>query len=88
VAHRVWWDDLLARVVRRPVDARDQDTGGPLPGDAAPLADLVARIGPADGEPPFEPAPAQPARPDARWAALALALLVFEWWARRLRGAA
>jgi hypothetical protein len=94
-AHRAWWESLLVRVVPRRVTnplagagAGNAVPGDPLPGNAAPLADLVARLGPPVSAPVFA-SPAAPSSPlpDARWAAVALLALLAEWWLRRLRGA-
>lgn len=86
-AHRDWWRALVQRAAYAP-SLNSLARWSPLPGAAAPLADLVARVGvpreataeaEADGSVP-SPAPA--------WLFLVAAVaLLTEWWSRRLRGA-
>lgn len=84
--HRDWWRGLLHRTahvsVAAPVAAL------PLPGERAPYADLVARLGAPVEEPPAGIAADRTPSPPPPWlfAVAALALLA-EWWSRRLRGA-
>jgi hypothetical protein len=83
-AHREWWATQVAR-------ATGARFAGPEPpswfaGDAAPLADLVARLGPAAPAVPGTIRRAAPALPWPGWLALASAALVAEWWLRRTRG--
>lgn len=80
VAHREWWSRIIRAAAYAPV------ADGASPGeafDAAPLASLVDRLGPARslGE-------GLPSRPiDPRWLiALMVLLLLAEWASRRLRG--
>ncbi len=85
-AHRDWWRLLLQRA------AAGRDSARPVaqrwPGDAAPLADLVARIGPSsDSTGGAADAPPSSRPPDPRLLLLAAAALLSEWWSRRLRGA-
>jgi hypothetical protein len=89
-AHRDWWGVMLQRAAST-APARQSvlpSAAWAGPGDAAPLADLVARLGPADS------APRVPSSADVTTAGLpawlllaALVALVGEWWSRRLRGA-
>ena len=87
-AHRRWWSAVVASVAYRPavrLPARDS------PHDA-PLARMVARLGPGDSLPGEgattgrEEAPGS--RPEWWILAIGLAALVSEWASRRLRGAA
>jgi hypothetical protein len=87
-AHRDWWRVQLQRAAPAAVQPEGGPAPFPLPGDAAPLADLVARVGPANRAPVAEPAEDRtPAAPAAWLLLLALAALLGEWWSRRLRGA-
>lgn len=99
-AHRAWWRQALARVAPR---ADAGDLARRYPGDAAPYADLVARLGapsPGTGSGVTESMPGArdtlTTRTDAAprgvhpplWLLVAAALLLItEWWSRRLRGA-
>jgi len=89
-AHRDWWRVMLQRAAS---SAAAPPGGGqrgwhPLPGDAAPLADLVARVGPADSAPIGDPSAGLGTAGLPGWLLLvALVALVGEWWSRRLRGA-
>ena len=95
--HRAWWGSVLALAAGVPAAPGDS-LADAYPGDAAPYADLVARLGgPAPADRAGEPAavlarPAFAAWMDRLWAApgllfmiIALALLG-EWASRRLRG--
>jgi hypothetical protein len=76
-AHRAWWADLVAGVAYAP-SAADE------PGNPAPLASLVAALGPASPRPPAE----QPSVPRHPWLVAGVVLcLLLEWASRRLRGA-
>jgi hypothetical protein len=86
-AHRLWWSAVVASVAYRPAIRIPRPD---FPHDA-PLARMVARLGPgdtslreaaADGE--DEPG----SRPEWWILAIGLAALVSEWASRRLRGAA
>lgn len=85
-AHSEWWSTMLQRVAyARPVSVLER--WQPLPGDAAPLADFIARTGgPAELLSENEGPPAPSAPPPWLFVLAAAALLV-EWWSRRLRGA-
>jgi len=95
--HRAWWSSVLALAAGVPAAPSDS-LADAFPGDAAPYADLVARLGgpaPADRGGAAAPDVARPAFAawmDRLWAApgllfmiIALALLG-EWASRRLRG--
>jgi hypothetical protein len=100
-AHRDWWRVLLQRAAQVPlsqvplprvplsrVPLRRGDVAPPLPGDAAPLADLVARVGPAHGAPASDAVVDRARSAPPGWLlVVALAALLGEWWLRRLRGA-
>lgn len=86
--HRSWWAGIIGAVspdVARP--ARAVATVGP--GDAAPYADLVARIGapspPSGQRPAVTPRAPRGPSPALLFVVTALALLA-EWTSRRLRG--
>ena len=84
--HRDWWRELLHRSAR--VSLVSGTEPWPLPGDAAPYADLVVRLGaPSNvlaGSEAFTMTPAPP----SPWLFVVAALaLLAEWWSRRLRGA-
>ena len=95
--HRAWWSALVGAVAFVPAPpttpATSSNANGAraertlLPGDAAPYADLVARLG-LPSTATIEPA--LPSRAPARlwllYIAASVALLA-EWWLRRLRGA-
>lgn len=95
--HRAWWGSVLALAAGVPVAAADAQADA-YPGDVAPFADLVARL----GEPVAADSAGAPSRAFARSAfdalmdrlraapgllfmVIALALLG-EWASRRLRG--
>jgi len=97
-AHRDWWNTLVAAVAFAPPVPRATDAaaGGTIdravfwPGDDAPLADLVARIGVAESLPFSQTTP----QSVASWSfplwllfLLAAVALLSEWALRRLRGA-
>lgn len=86
-AHRLWWSAVVASVAYRPalrLPAPD------APHDA-PLARMVARLGPGDSVPDAGVAARGDDEPGSRpewWIlAIGLAALVSEWASRRLRGA-
>jgi hypothetical protein len=99
--HRAWWDGVV-RLVAVPGSV-GHGTSSPYPGDGAPWLDLVARLGPPAARvlPLAQPAAAS-APWVSRWVpwiraaagrqggvlyAMAAALLLLEWRARRRRGA-
>lgn len=89
-AHRRWWDALLAAAAFVPSDrAAAASVVGPWPGDAAPVADLVARLGPSVDSRVADDGRALPNRVPLwlLYVVSAIALLL-EWALRRLRGAA
>jgi len=87
-AHRLWWSAVVASVAYR---AAVRLPGQDSPHDA-PLARMVARLGPGDSLLGESAAPGGADEPGSRpewWIlALGLAALVSEWASRRLRGAA
>ncbi len=86
-AHRDWWRGLVQRAAFTSPES-PREAWAPYPGAAAPLADLVARLGPAA---PAAELPADmgalPAPPPPWLFAVAALALLGEWWSRRLRGA-
>ena len=94
--HRRWWSDLLALAAGLPDDrSATADGAGALPGDAAPYADLVARVGaPETVATPsvVDTVAAVATLPDRRRATPGLLFMVIgaallgEWASRRLRG--
>jgi hypothetical protein len=89
-AHREWWRVMLQRAASAAPELLATAPRGAWsgPGDAAPLADLVARVGPADSAPSLPPSTARTTAELPSWLLLlALVALVGEWWTRRLRGA-
>ena len=85
--HRRWWTGLLSDVAYAPRIPRSTNTGVTNGDDPAPVADLIARIGPAaTGN------RSAPERSSQDWMAvlfaLALLALIGEVASRRLRGAA
>lgn len=90
--HRRWWNELVSAVAFAPADNRSDGASttnvADWPGDAAPLADLVARLG---ARSPRVPPLAQPASGTVLplWLLFAItcAALVTEWGLRRQRGA-
>jgi len=87
-AHRDWWRVLLQRAAPSPPPPAVAASPSPLPGDVAPLADLVARVGPANATPEAEPERDRTVAAPPGWLLLvALLALLGEWWSRRLRGA-
>jgi hypothetical protein len=84
-AHRNWWSALVSTVAFAPI-ARDSRANA-RPGNAAPYADFVARL----GAPTAAPARAVVATTETPWDGILLVLAVFslvlEWASRRLRGA-
>ncbi|HEY4672333.1 MAG TPA: hypothetical protein VIG78_09725, partial [Gemmatimonadaceae bacterium] len=85
-AHREWWTDLLSKVVYAPSATRESATPITLGGDEAPLADLIASIGPAASGRSGSVSAATPKWAAALFMLLALALLT-EVTSRRSRGA-
>jgi hypothetical protein len=79
-AHREWWSRIVRSAAYAPLSNESLSTET---FDAAPLASLVDRLGPARAL-----AGDLPSRPiDHRWLiALMVLLLVAEWASRRLRG--
>jgi hypothetical protein len=87
-AHRTWWDALLAAAAFVPSE-RHTDVRDAWPGDAAPVADLVARLGPSTGERAHGEGPPLHTRVPLWLLYLVSAVaLLLEWAMRRLRGAA
>ncbi len=89
-AHREWWGDLAAAAAYRPeraAPAAPMDAGRPVT-DPAPLASLVAALGPAVAPPPASRAPLDPRTFVTPLFAALLTCLLGEWTSRRLRGAA
>jgi hypothetical protein len=95
--HRAWWGSVLALAAGVPAATGDS-LADAFPGDAAPYADLVARLGgPAEADRAGEPASVLARSAFAAWMdrlraapgllfmLIALALLG-EWASRRLRG--
>ena len=88
--HRRWWDGLVGAVAYAGAagDSTRVARQSRWPGDAAPVADLVARLGPAS----TNVAPSLATRPDlvpSAWLLYIIAVvsLLTEWALRRLRGA-
>ncbi len=106
-AHRAWWSGLVRAVAFAPTPVASAQSANVLsqptgsaehaprtalwPGDAAPYADLVARLGePVILRSRAEGAPVSPTRPGAlQWLlyAVAASALLAEWCLRRVRGA-
>jgi hypothetical protein len=85
-AHRLWWSAVVASVAYRP-SVRIPRPDSP---HDAPLARMVARLGPGDSllEVPASDESDEPkSRPEWWILAIGLAALVSEWASRRLRGA-
>ncbi len=91
-AHRRWWNALVSAVAFTPPSAAgDTSRAGPVanwPGDAAPLADLIARVGAreVEGVVAVETS-SRDGLPLWVLFAVAGAALVTEWALRRFRGA-
>ena len=99
--HRAWWSGVLA-LASRSLAVEGDSAADPYPGNAAPYADLVARVGgalPQGGVSSVTPAPARPAIDrrldrllDRRRDVPGLLFIVIafalllEWTSRRLRG--
>jgi hypothetical protein len=86
-AHRLWWSAVVASVSYRPAVR----IPGPDSPHDAPLARMVARLGPGEslpGGPSAEGSGDPNSRPEWWILAIGLAALVSEWASRRLRGAA
>ncbi len=88
-AHRTWWNALLAAAAFVPTDRVDSAALSPWPGDAAPVADLVARLGPSTDQRLAADRPALHTRVPL-WLLYVVSTfaLLLEWAVRRLRGAA
>ncbi|MCU0618177.1 MAG: hypothetical protein MUD17_13985 [Gemmatimonadaceae bacterium] len=85
-AHRAWWERQLIRAMG--AAATPDDPARWFGGEAAPLADLHARLGPPSPlEPPTTADTTPPARPSPWWLVVSVVALVTEWWLRRRRGA-
>lgn len=87
-AHRRWWTSVLATASAiAPANARAFTADSHLPGDAAPFADWIARVGPAHDA--NTTAPTRDGAPAPLWwlFAVATVALLVEWTSRRLRGA-
>ena len=88
--HRRWWDGLVGDVAYAAVtnDASRGEVDRHWPGDAAPVADLVARLGPPSTA-TSTPADARAGALPSPWLLFVIALvaLLAEWALRRLRGA-
>ena len=81
-AHRDWWTRIVASVAYAPRTGEGAATE-----DAAPLAELVAALGPAASR-DLPAIPTSPRNTDALLFALLSAALLTEWGSRRWRGAA
>lgn len=88
-AHRQWWSDIVSAVAFAPTssDASKGVSVATLPGNAAPYADIMARL----GKPVAMPAQNASLAVSRPWELLLLSVaalaLVLEWGSRRLRGA-
>jgi hypothetical protein len=82
-AHRAWWSALVSSVAYRATARLPRDGVG----DAAPLAALVHRIGPASADAPVVPARTLWSPSPALLFTLVSLLLVAELASRRMRGA-
>ena len=98
-AHRAWWNGLVSAVAFVSVAPRGSATSTTSPpgasafwpGDEAPLADLVARLGAPESLPFVRTSPTMRlgwSFPSWLLFAIAAVALVGEWALRRLRGAA
>ena len=88
--HRAWWSAVVGSAAyRSAVRVRDDERGVEERGAGAPLAALVADLGPAASTLPEEPrAPGDSPTALRGWMLVALfATLLAEWTSRRLRGA-
>ena len=90
--HRRWWNGLVGAVAAATdtseLSARTIATFDGLPGDAAPVADLLAQLGPAMRDDARIPRASRDFWPSA-WLLIIIAMtaLLTEWALRRLRGA-
>lgn len=88
--HRNWWSALVSAAAFVPADTSSEMESlfaAPFPGNAAPYADLVARLGaPSPTLPAKITTPGAPTRIWLLFLIASLALLT-EWTMRRLRGA-
>ena len=88
-AHRQWWSNIIGLVAFAP-ESREESAArasSPLPGNAAPYADLVARL----GAPRAMPTVGAKSLSNMPWNLILLlttvGALLLEWGSRRLRGA-
>ncbi len=90
-AHRAWWSALVSAVAFVPMPATRDVKRSAWPGDAAPYADLVARLGAPIALPTVRARSEISAdawwRATWLWFAVAAVALLVEWRARRVRGA-
>ncbi len=90
-AHRRWWNSLASAVAYSPSAAdRQASLEASFPGDAAPTADLYARLGEplaAGASTTTSRVPHTPRIPLWLLITIASAALLVEWASRRLRGA-
>ncbi len=90
--HRRWWNGVVGAVAAATdtsvAGARDASTVHVWPGDAAPVADLIARLGPAVRDSAALVDSSRSMMPPT-WLILTVAMcaLLIEWALRRLRGA-
>lgn len=84
--HRRWWSGLVSAVALS-ADSSVTATRATWPGDVAPVADLVARLGPPDSRAAPVTEAVNTRVPLWFWVLLASAALVAEWALRRVRGA-
>lgn len=89
--HRDWWRGLLHRSARVSLASGTEALPLPsalsLPGDAAPYADLVARLGAASNKLAGSESTTMRRSAPPPWLFIIAALaLLAEWWSRRLRG--
>jgi hypothetical protein len=77
-AHAAWWARLVSGIAYAPSAGMSVGAG------SAPLAWMVARIGPSRAVPPG--ANARPPIDRRLYMALIIVLLLIEWGSRRLRG--
>jgi hypothetical protein len=85
-AHREWWSRVVASVAYAPTaipGASTTGAGGIAPAASAPVANLVARLGPARV---LTGSPGGPRVDHRMLLALMMILLLAEWASRRLRG--
>lgn len=80
--HREWWTSAVAAVAYAPVAARAENSDV----DPAPVAGLIAAVGPPSASAPSKLANVAGAIPLWWWFALLSFSLLAEWASRRLRG--